>query len=63
LGKKRPSEVKRPIVKALLADCRKQGLSANTVRLVRATLCVIFGEAVEDGLERSTQRCLRAAGG
>lgn len=49
-GKRRLSQISRAMLKSLLADLRKQGLSANTVRLVRASTSVVFGEAVDDGL-------------
>lgn len=50
LGKKRLTAISRPMVKALLADLRKNGLGKNTVRLARATLSVLLAEAVDDGL-------------
>ncbi len=37
-------------LKTLLADKREAGYSKNMVRLIRATLSVILGDAVEDGL-------------
>jgi integrase len=49
-GKKRLSTISRAMVKGMLADLRKRGLAANTVRLVRASLSAMFGEAVDDGL-------------
>jgi integrase len=50
LGATRLVDVTRAQVKDLLAARRAAGLSKNTVRLVRATLSVLFSDAVEDGL-------------
>jgi hypothetical protein len=43
-------ELHRGHVKALLASIRACGLAKNSVRLIRATLSVILGDAVEDGI-------------
>jgi hypothetical protein len=43
-------DITRAQVKDLLAARRAAGLGKNTVRLVRATLSVLFSDAVEDGL-------------
>jgi integrase len=40
----------RAHIKALLAHKLSDGLSKNTVRLIRATLSVMLGDAVEDGI-------------
>jgi integrase len=39
-------------IKTLLAKKRQDGLSKNSVRLIRATVSVILGDAVEDGILR-----------
>jgi len=43
-------ELHRGHVKALLARKRAGGLAKNSVRLIRATLSVMLGDAVEDGI-------------
>jgi hypothetical protein len=42
--------IHRGHIKALLARKRADGLSKNTVRLIRATLSVMLGDAVDDGI-------------
>src|SRR5262249_26481556 len=42
----------RGAIKALLAARRAQGLSKNTVRLIRATLSVMMGDAIDAGLAK-----------
>jgi integrase len=42
--------IHRGHIKALLARKRAEGLSKNTVRLIRATLSVMLGDAVDDGI-------------
>src|SRR3989449_10983437 len=37
-------------IKALLAKKRTEGLSKNSVRLIRATLSVMLGDALDDGI-------------
>jgi integrase len=51
-GHKRLSAISRAAVKGFLADLRANGLAANTTRLARATMSVLFAEAVDDGLVR-----------
>jgi integrase len=51
-GNKRLSQISRAMIKTLLTDLRQQGLAANTVRLVRASISVMFAEAVDDGVLR-----------
>ena len=43
-------DLHRGHIKALLAKKRQDGLSKNSVRLVRATLSVMLGDAVDDGV-------------
>jgi len=43
-------EFLRPHVRALLTRKRAEGLSKNSVRLIRATLSALLGDAVEEGL-------------
>ncbi len=50
LGDVKVHAVDRGAVKALLAARREQGLSKNTVRLIRATLSVMLGDAIDAGL-------------
>src|SRR5437016_4048355 len=42
--------IHRGHVKALLATKRNDGLSKNSVRMIRATFSVLLGDAVEDGI-------------
>jgi hypothetical protein len=50
LGDVRVSALDRSTIKALLTARRAQGLSKNTVRLIRATLSVMLGDAIDAGL-------------
>jgi len=50
LGTTKLAEVQRAHIKDLLAAKREAKLSKNTVRLIRATLSVLFSDAVDDGL-------------
>jgi integrase len=50
LGNLKLRDVERRHVKQLLATKRAQGLSKNSVRLIRATLSAMFAEALDDGL-------------
>src|SRR5262249_32420813 len=43
-------DLHRAHIKGLLARKRAEGLSKNTTRLIRATLSVLLGDAVEDGI-------------
>jgi integrase len=47
-GKAMLREIRRGHIKALLAKKRGEGLSKNYVRLIRATLSVLLGDAVDD---------------
>lgn len=49
-GRFRLRDLHRGHIKALLAQKRTDGLSKNSVRLIRAALSVLLGDAVEDGL-------------
>jgi integrase len=49
LGPMRLRDIQRSHIKQLLADKQKQGLSRNTCRLIRATVSVMFGDAIEEG--------------
>ncbi len=51
-------DIARAQVKQLIADKRGQGLSKNTVRLIRATLSVMLAEAVDDGLLKANPAAL-----
>src|SRR5262245_7570439 len=42
--------IHRGHIKALLAQKRAEGLSRNSVRLIRATLSVMLGDAVDEGI-------------
>ena len=44
------AEITRARVKELLAGARTAGLGKNSVRIIRATLSVMFNDAVEDRL-------------
>jgi hypothetical protein len=48
LGNIRLQELRRRTIKDLLLRKRQAGLSKNTVRLIRATLSVLLGDAVDD---------------
>jgi hypothetical protein len=50
LGGMKVRAIHRGHIKALLAEKAKAGLSRNSLRLIRATLSVILGDAVEDGV-------------
>jgi integrase len=50
LGETKIHALDRVAVKTLLAARRAQGLSKNTVRLIRATLSVMLGDALDAGL-------------
>jgi integrase len=50
IGETKVYALDRGAVKALLAARRAQGLSKNTVRLARATLSVMLGDAMDAGL-------------
>ena len=52
LGKAMLRSIHRGHIKALLAKKRGEGLSKNSVRLIRATLSVMLGDAVDDGILR-----------
>src|SRR5215469_10045051 len=49
LGPMRLRDIQRSHIKELLADKQKRGLSRNTCRLIRATVSVMFGDAIEEG--------------
>jgi integrase len=49
-GNARVRALHRGHIKALLAKKRADGLSKNSVRLIRATLSVMLGDAVDDGV-------------
>ena len=49
-GRMKLRELRRSDIKALLAKKRQNGLSKNSVRLIRATLSAMLGEAVENGV-------------
>jgi site-specific recombinase XerC len=53
LGPIRFAELKRPMIKELLVDKKRQGLNRNTVRLIAACLSAICSEAFDDGLINS----------
>src|SRR5262245_41354694 len=50
LGRVKVRALHRGMLKDLLAQRRAQGLSKNTVRLVRSVLSVLLGDAVDDGI-------------
>ena len=50
LGNIKLQELRRRTIKDLLLRKRQAGLSKNTVRLIRATLSVLLGDAVDDEL-------------
>jgi integrase len=50
LGTMTLADIQRVQIKDLLGAKRDSGLSKNTVRLIRATLSVVFSDAVDDGL-------------
>jgi integrase len=50
LGRIRLRAMLRGHIKALLAKKRAEGLSKNSVRIIRATLSVMLSDAVDDGL-------------
>ena len=50
LGRVKVRALHRGLLKDLLAQRRAQGLSKNTVRLIRAVLSVLLGDAVDDGI-------------
>jgi integrase len=50
LGKMKVRAIHRGHIKALLTKKRAEGLSNNSVRLIRATVSVLLGDAVDDAL-------------
>jgi Phage integrase, N-terminal SAM-like domain len=56
LGRVKVRALHRGVIRDLLGRRRGQGLSKNTVRLIRGVLSVLLGDAVDDGIIRRTRR-------